>query len=236
MSEERIPVFGTQVLNSFSNFKKLLHSIDFNIDCFSVVINNKNINLFHDIKEEIEKNKYIKKSSISFHPTNLGCAASWNYHFKTQPHAEYYIKSDDDIQLSPNDLKTIVENLKNNDVVFYSPGTKYALFGIKRTVLQEVGLFDENLYPANFEDDDYQRRLSIKNIKTKILNLNTIHNSSATSRNFKKNEHSEKMVPYLNTTTEYFERKWKSEFGDPLLWNYNFNYRKDKSLECDYYQ
>ena len=149
---KKIPVFGTQTLNSFTNLKNLIKSIDYPIEILSIVINNENIDFFKDVKNfcdnEIDKN-LIEKVDISFHPTNLGCPASWNYHFKSYPFAEFFIKSDDDIVFSPGSLAQIVECLSEYDIVFHDQScTKYALFGINKSTLKKVGLFDENMYPC----------------------------------------------------------------------------------------
>lgn len=232
MSLKKIPVLGTQSLNSFTNLKNLINSIDYPIETLSIVINSENLNYFLDIKnfcdQEVDKN-LIEKVDISFHPTNLGCPASWNYHFKSYPYADFFIKPDDDIVFSPGDLEKIVNALENYDMVFYSSNfTGYACFGITKNTLKKVGLFDENIYPCNYEDDDYERRAKELEINKISLGLNTHHVSSGTSRNITPEEHEKYLSQYLVTTKEYFDKKWKGEFGDPLKWCYNFDYRENK--------
>ena len=231
-----IPIFGTQTANSLTNIKRLIDSIDYPIHTISIVVNNKNIEMFHEVEKYAKNNSFIQNVSVSFHPTNLGTPASWNYHFKTHPQSEYFIKVDDDIELGKGNLEQIINSLLNGDeLVFASPIFSYAFFGIKKSALKKIGLFDENLYPCNYEDDDYEIRQKKLGIKVKTLNLSFTHTSSGTSRNLQKNEHAEKMVPYIKITKEYFDKKWSGEFGDPMSWNYNFNYRENKKLEFDYY-
>lgn len=38
---------------------------------------------------------------------------------------------------------------------------EYSLFAVTRRALLEVGLFDENIFPAYYEDDDYRIRLKV---------------------------------------------------------------------------
>lgn len=244
----KIPVLGTQTLNSISNLKNLINSIDYPIEILSIIVNNENFNLLLEIKYFCDniKNENIDKIDISYHPSNLGCSPSWNYHFKQYPFAKYFIKADDDVVFSKGDLQALSESLENGDnMVFLNERTKYAFFGISKHTLKTVGLFDENLWPANYEDDDYQIRLNLANIKHTILNRDFNHISSGTSRNLKDNnvEHG-KLVEFIKKTEEYFYKKWgvNREFQHPFnnsnnkITNidYDFNYRESKIFRCDY--
>lgn len=236
---KKIPVFGTQSLNSLTNLKNFIKSIDYPIETLSLVINNENINFFLELKSfcdsEVDKN-LIERIDISYHPTNLGCAASWNYHIKNYPSADFIFISNEDIICSPGSLKEMVDELENCDMVFHDQTcTRYALFAINKTALKKVGLFDENMYPCNFEDNDFDNRCSILNIKRTYLNLNTFHISSGTSRNITPEEHKKYLANYIVTTEEYFNKKWNNEFGDPMRWDYNFDYRENKIFRYSKY-
>lgn len=252
---KKIPVFGTQTLNSVSNLKKLILSIDYPVETLSIVVNNENFDILNDIKNFTDNlnSELIERVDISWHPTNLGCPASWNYHFKSYPYADFFIKIDDDIELAPGDLKRIVENLSDNGIVFYSTNTKYAGFLITNETLMKVGLFDENMYPCNYEDDDYQIRTYMLGIKQICLPEISKHNSSGSSRNLKdsENEHlllSDCLSNSEYGTIEYFNRKWGNNypnnyptpfnlyFGDvPHYYSfYDFKSRKNKIFRCNY--
>ena len=93
---KKIPVLGTQSLNSFTNLKNLINSIDYPVETLSIVINSENVNYFLDVDEFCKNNidkDLIERVDISFHPTNLGCPASWNYHFKSYPYADFFCKT-----------------------------------------------------------------------------------------------------------------------------------------------
>ena len=170
---KKIPVLGTQTFNSINNTKRLIESINYPVEILSIIVNNENFDLLKDIKYFCEKldNKFIEKIDISWHPSNLGCSPSWNYHFKQYPYADFYIKSDDDISFNGEDLKDMVNQIENgSDIVFFDNGpTKYACFGISKHTQKTVGLFDENLWPANYEDDDYNIRLKLLGMKEKVI-------------------------------------------------------------------
>jgi len=235
---KKIPVLGTQSLNSFTNLKNLIKSIDYPVETLSIVINSENVNYFLDVKQFCDNNvdkNLIERIDISFHPTNLGCPASWNYHFKSYPYADFFIKPDDDIVFCPGDLEKFVNSLQTYDMVFYGHNTGYACFGITKNALKTVGLFDENLFPCNYEDNDYELRTNAHGIKKSCLNLNTHHVSSGTSRNITVEEHEKYLANYIVTTKEYFDKKWDGEFGDPLKWCYNFDYRENKIFRYKHY-
>lgn len=248
----KIPVLGTQTLNSINNLKRLIDSIDYPVEILSIIVNNENFDILLDVKKYCENNANnpnIEKIEISYHPSNLGCAPSWNYHFKQYPYAYFFIKADDDVEFSPNDLKDMVNEINNNaGIVFFNNGpTKYTCFGITQNTLKTVGLFDENMWPANYEDDDYNIRLKLENIHEVIINRSIKHIGSGSSRNLNdhKMEHA-KLVEFLKITEEYFTLKWGSRwpnnFRNPFnnqenkITNidYQFDYRKQKNFRCNY--
>ena len=246
-----IPILGTQTLNSLTNVKKLIKSIDYPVKIFSLIINNENFEVLLDIKNfcDSKPNEYIEKFELSWHPANLGCAPSWNYHFKQYPQADFYIKPDDDIEFSKGDLKRMVDSIKSGyDMVFYGDGpTKYACFGITKNTLKTVGLFEENSYPANYEDDDYNIRIKLCNIKELVLSNISFHEGCGTSKNLK--DHSQEhpiLSECLKQTEEYFFKKWgnrhPNNFAHPFNnekirindVSYDFNFREKKYFRCNY--
>jgi hypothetical protein len=249
---KKIPLIGTQTLNSISNVKTLISSIDYPTDTVSVIVNNENFDILNDFYQWVKTNKnpYVNKVDISFHPTNLGTPASWNYHFKQYPYCDFFIKADDDIKFGVGDLERFVNELQNNGIVFYNQSiTKFACFGITKDTLKKVGLFEENFYPCNFEDDDYNIRIKLSNISESHLDGRTTHIGCGTSKNMdteQKTEMKDKLNKYIITTEEFFRKKWggrypvnyKSPFNNDKISidniNYNFNYRENKILRCDY--
>jgi hypothetical protein len=48
-------------------------------------------------------------------------------------------------------------------------------------------------------------------------------------------EHKKYLANYIVTTEEYFNKKWNNEFGDPMRWDYNFDYRENKIFRYSKY-
>ena len=244
----KIPILGTQTLNSVTNLKNLINSIDYPVELLSVVVNNENFDVLLEVKEYCDniKNDNIEKIDISFHPSNLGCPASWNYHFKQYPYADFYIKADDDDVFSPNDLSDMVKCIEEG-AGFVKFKTGYTCFGITKDTLKKVGLFDENYFPCNYEDDDYTIRLNLSKIIEFTIDRNIKHIWSGTSRNLLDPtvEHA-KMAEYIIETEEYFIKKWGGRFPvnyktpfnnikkDIKNIDYNFEYRERKIFRCNY--
>lgn len=246
---KKIPLIATQTYNSTTNLKALLRSIDYPVETVSVVVNNENFEILKEIKlfcdSITELNENIDKIDVSWHPTNLGCPASWNYHFKCYPHVNFVIKADDDIKFTSGDLQRMVEHLEYYELVFTA---RYACFAIKVDTFFKIGLFDENFYPCNYEDDDYEIRAHLFDVKQIELNRISEHIMSGTSRNLEDHEKEHGLMSkYLEKTEEYFFRKWgnrlrtgqfyKTPFNSGISPNttyYDLEYRKDKIFRCNY--
>ena len=57
----KIPILGTQTLNSVTNLKNLINSIDYPVELLSVVVNNENFDVLLEVKEYCDniKNDWI---------------------------------------------------------------------------------------------------------------------------------------------------------------------------------
>jgi hypothetical protein len=239
-------------LNSISNLKRLINSIDYPVEILSIILNNENFDILLDVHEFCKNNAnnhFIEKIDISFHPSNLGCGASWNYHFKQYPFADFFIKPDDDVFFSTGDLADMVNLISNgaNMVMFDNGPSKYTCFGITKHTLKTVGLFDENMFPCNYEDDDYRIRLSLVGISETIIPRSVNHVGSGSSANLQdhKKEHGQ-LATFIIKTEEYFKLKWgdrlpnnyKYPFNNPSIniktIDYNFDFRENKVFRCNY--
>ena len=104
---------------------------------------------------------------------NLGVAASWNLFLKIAFEIKDYsavIIANDDIILGNNTLQSILDKAKEfpDAVISAGPedsrGNEFSLFYIPRSVHELLGNFDEQFYPAYFEDNDYQYRMKLNNV------------------------------------------------------------------------
>jgi GT2 family glycosyltransferase len=146
---------------------------------------------------------------------NLGVAASWNllcvkafYEFQ----ATHLMILNDDVEVvKPKELllKTIEAHGKNTLLV--QNGT-WCSFVIPKKVFELVGQFDEQFYPAYFEDNDYHYRIALLDPEVNvviddILNPTLYRNSQTIAKEPKLNE------LFLSNKRRYIN-KWGGEPGE----------------------
>ena len=102
---------------------------------------------------------------------NLGVAGSWNKllteSFKTTDFA-IVLNDDVEIEINENDLINIFNTLDQN--IFYCCNG-FQCFIISKLIFEKVGPFDEQFYPAYYEDADYHNRLKLLNYPLAELDL-----------------------------------------------------------------
>jgi len=92
---------------------------------------------------------------------NLGVATSWNMLcdiiFKEN---DYALILNDDIYLGRKDWE--IDNLLSNyKADFYYGVQQWSVFILPKKTFKKVGRFDENFYPAYYEDNDYEYRMKL---------------------------------------------------------------------------
>jgi len=151
---------------------------------------------------------------------NLGVGPSWNHVMKTQvpeDDSEIVIFACDDMDLWPTTIEKLVEAAEaQRDVGFFFPQhnahTMFGVFLMRRWLHQSVGDFDENLWPAYFEDNDYVRRMNLAGIKSvSVPDCGMNHVGSGTLKSFNEDELNEHHSRFEGLRL-YYTRKWG---GDP---------------------
>ena len=116
--------------------------------------------------------------SVVYYPfgSNRGVSKSWNEgilaSFARQ--ADVVIVANDDIRFSPGDIDKIARRASDcRDRYIIScagfherfnrrmPSLGYSCFAINPIAIEKVGCFDENIFPAYCEDQDYARRAGL---------------------------------------------------------------------------
>jgi hypothetical protein len=89
--------------------------------------------------------------------TNIGVAAAWNRILELTKEDDGVIISNDDIEFSPKTFEELSTALEVGHP--FVEGDGWALFGQTVGLTNEVGYYDENFWPAYYEDVDYEERL-----------------------------------------------------------------------------
>jgi GT2 family glycosyltransferase len=140
---------------------KMLASIDCPVGLL-VIVNN---NAKHNFEGTYAIPDCVAEYRVLNMPANLGCAGSWNFGIKVTPFARGWVIASDDVIFEPGALRKFAVECVSDRLTVSADWPHFQFFGIGEDVVQRVGLFDENLYPANFEDDDYRRRCEIAGVE-----------------------------------------------------------------------
>jgi GT2 family glycosyltransferase len=153
----------------------------------------------------------ISNFTLCSNSKNIGVSGSWN---SICLNAFYLLKYDcvliinDDIVLgkAENEINILAEKAITNDVFMTQCGT-WCVFMLTKKIFEKIGYFDESIFPAYFEDNDYSYRLKLNEvpqISTNELcpiiyrNSMTIAKDNSLNVNFEKNK-------------RYYIEKWGGE-------------------------
>lgn len=194
-------VFGAPVIYRYDLLCQLIVSVNRSTvqPDRIVIVNNGVGTLLADPKQE-EINRHA----------NVGVAGAWNLILESarSPESKVII-ANDDVELGPNDLKAIVDWLDQCDLVL---GSGMALFGMRRRLVDVVGWFDENFFPAYFEDNDYLRRVMLQGVNYGRVKVDATHVGSA-SRPPRTGKWDEFDLSYAANKRRYW-LKWGGMPGD----------------------
>lgn len=139
---------------------------------------------------------------------NLGVAGSWNYIMNKAYDYGYQntLILNDDIYISHqrNIIERIITKYKYTDLIRCPKQYHMSAFILKTYAFKNTGLFDENFYPAYFEDNDYLYRINLdggfveicETLSPEIFNNSmTIKKDPTLNQNYEKNQ-------------EYYIKKW----------------------------
>lgn len=151
-----IPALIIPVLNRYDLLEQTLKSIDHEIENILIINNGKG-----------EPITDIKNATIMNMPSNQGIAGSWNLGIKFYPHAPYWVFGSADTSFRQGELKKF-EEFSGPDY-FIKSNAHYSCFSLGENIVKKVGLFDEYIYPAYYEDNDYDDRMVLAGFADHIL-------------------------------------------------------------------
>jgi GT2 family glycosyltransferase len=209
-----IPVLIYPVINRFDLLKKSLEAIDHPIDEILIINNSQDDNNTLGLKEMFS---HLNIRILNL-PSNLGCSGSWNLGIKLYPHATYWMFGSADTCASPGTFKEFAAHSKNDRAVFIN-GVQFSLFSIGDEIVSKVGLFDEYIYPAYFEDEDYTNRFYLNGFKIHLLK-NAFADTGGVSQTIKSNENFQYINDHVTheANRDYFNSKKETGDYTPKGW------------------
>jgi glycosyltransferase involved in cell wall biosynthesis/GT2 family glycosyltransferase len=140
---------------------------------------------------------------------NLGVAASWNA-ILNRAGSEPVAVANDDVELHADSLEVIARALADGHDFVAAGG--WCLFSQTVRCTELVGPYDENFWPAYYEDSDYERRLSLAGIAPHYV-PGPKHKQWATTDA----DSSGEIALAPAKSAEYFRRKWGGLPGEDLF-------------------
>jgi GT2 family glycosyltransferase len=153
-------------------------------------------------------------------PRNLGVAASWNYLCRlvfdqnskcswVNPRA-WLINDDVYMGKSQSEIFDVLHDASSMDAKFVANLENWSNFFIHRDCFEKVGPFDENFYPAYFEDNDYRYRMKLGKVVYfghENLQPEVFRSSMTRTKDPSLNE-------YFQKNELYYEKKWGGPPGE----------------------
>lgn len=218
-------------LNRYDLLEKLLESV--NRSEYQPV---ENVHII-DNGSSLDKSKFGRFNSFNTHVysfnKNLGVAASWNWFFVNISHPMLIVN--DDLEFGGQDLNSLLDTWEMNSErqFFFAKSNniqslnKFSCFMPTEELIRRVGYFDELFYPAYYEDNDYQRRMSFAGIKECVVDTEIKHFGSATLKAFDPVEEARHHDNFRKLTSLYIS-KWGGLPGEEI---YSTPYNGGKAKE-----
>jgi GT2 family glycosyltransferase len=171
-----IPNLIVPVLNRYDLLYKMVESIDYPVDRLLIIENGGGQTL-----PDRYQTSYINDVDVVTLPSNLGVAGSWNLGVKLLPHDRVWFFTSNDVTFLPGGLANLAK-AKPGELMLSLDAPHWHTFALGEDIVRRVGLFDERLYPAYFEDNDYINRVQIEGLGDAVTlqDIPSTHQNSST--------------------------------------------------------
>lgn len=213
-----IPALGFATLKRFDLAERLLASIDYPVEHL-VIVDNSGTNTWQPSQPEKVKNLWLMRV-----PYGLGLVGAWNLIVKSTPHAPYWVLVNDDAHFAEGALEIIAQDANPDGLAFPHIVPDWSCIVLGQKVVEQVGLYDERLYPLYFDDNDYERR--IRNAGLPVTRIEAIvhHDNSSTlqgnegnnGRTFQANQ---RLYQSKVEANDYSEGNWSLKIRRENSWD-----------------
>ena len=147
-----LPNLIVPTLNRYDLLESMIDSIDYSVVHLLIIDNGGKL-------KSVKSNPNVRKVTILNMPSNLGVSSSWNLGIKSFPKHDRWFIASDDITFEPGAMKAWHMASARDKFIISDEWPFYQFIAVGDHVVQKVGLFDEAIHPANWEDDEYEWRL-----------------------------------------------------------------------------
>lgn len=172
------------VLNRYDLLNRMIESIDYPVERLLIIDNGWGI---HQGSEgPVSNNPNVLAMDVINIYSNLGIAPAWNLGVKNYPFEEVFYFTSNDCVFAPGTLQKLQQESAPDKVTISEMWPHWQLFSVGAKVFEACGLFDEAIFPMNFEDDEFEWRVTEMGFSVTKANLPMIHDGQMT---FKSNNH-----------------------------------------------
>lgn len=200
-----IPAMIVPVLTRHDLLYRMIDSINYPIKDLIIIDNGS-----RDYDWSPNWNQWISKIWHLKMPSNLGVASSWNLGIKSLPMSDWWLITNFDVEWGGDSLKMFDEQSSIDKLVLSNGVPEWCAFSIGWKIIDKVGLFDEALHPAYFEDNDMERRVNRAGFKIVNSFIPIAHDNSST---LKSGFHSLNDFTFQSNAKYYEEKKNLSNFS-----------------------
>ena len=159
------------VLNRYDLLQRMLNSVDVPVEHLLVIDNG--------LGSELTFADKFKRVTVLDLPANQGVAGSWNLGIKSFPYAHRWFIASNDVVFEPGSLE-MLSQARRDEITLTGDAPHWQAFALGDEAVNDIGLFDESLFPAYFEDNDYMRRAEFVGVNIRRLDLKLTHDNSST--------------------------------------------------------
>ena len=170
-----IPALIVPLLTGPNLLYRMLATIDYPVGDLIVIDNGAGVEL-----DRLGDNGCIGRWHVISLPANLGVAGSWNLGIKSAPIAPWWLIANYDLEWPASALERLAAASGPERVTLSAGLPPWCAFTIGEDVVEQVGLFDEALHPAYFEDRDYEDRCRNAGVEVRATDVNVTHANSST--------------------------------------------------------
>ena len=214
-----IPVLGFATLKRFDLAERLLASIDYPVEHL-VIVDNSGTQSWNPTQPDKVKNLWLIRV-----PYGLGLVGAWNLIVKSTPHAPYWVLVNDDAWFGEGALDIIAQDANPDGLSFPHISPEWSCIVLGQKVVEEVGLYDERLYPLYFDDNDYQRRIEKAGLPIRRIDAIVHHENSSTlksgyeQKNSKTFRANEVLFDTKVANEDYSEGNWSLKVRRENSWD-----------------
>ena len=210
-SDQKLEIIAVPILASGGKLLRHFKSIDVPLKTYFIVDNScGSDDTVTDAIDEIwlTKPDHIDEIQVLTCTQNLGFAGSVNTIIRQNIDKPYWIISNFDLYLEPGEWHKISDKVSDfkYGANFGAGPDQYGLFMLTALAVKSIGLFDENFYPAYFDDNDYRYRSKLAGCTLDPMPVRYKHETSSTINDskFYKRKNSET----FQKLAEYYISKW----------------------------